>query len=148
MKVILLQDVPKIGRKYEVKEVANGYAQNFLLRQKLAEVATPAKVEQLQKKRNEAEQQHKQEYDEVKKMFASIHGQSVHMEAVANEQGHLFQGIKAEDIAKVVNEKLQVHLEAMQVVRQEAIKDTGEYEIAIEHDDLTATFTLVVKGSE
>ena len=145
MQVILLQDVPKVGRKYEIKTVANGYAQNHLLPRQLAEAATKNRVAQLTKKREEAEQAHKAEYEEIKKMFKELEGNSVHVEMKANEQGHLFQAIKHDDIAQSINEKLGSALKPEHVTRQEQIKDIGEYELALEHDDLKAKVKFVVK---
>ena len=144
--VILMQDIAKLGHKYEVKRVASGYAQNHLFPKKLAELATKQKIAQLAKKRDEAEQAHKAEYETIKKMFADLHGNSIHIEAKANEQGHLFQGIKHDDLATAISEKMNVTLKPDHVTRQEPIKDLGEYEIELVHDDLTASVTVVVKA--
>lgn len=148
MDIILLQDVAKVGRKYEVKKVAAGYAQNHLFPRKLAEPASKAKVEQLAKKREEAEKAHAAEYDAIKEMFAGLHGNSINMEVKANEQGHMFQGLKHDEIATVINEKMSASIKPDHIIRQEAIKDLGEYELELEHDDLKAKVTLhVVKES-
>ena len=146
MDVILLQDVPKVGHKYEVKKVAAGYAQNHLFPRKLAERASKQKIAELAKKRDEAEKAHAAEYDKIKKMFADLHGSSIHITANANEQGHLFQGLKTEEIAHAINEKQGTHLTHDNITRQEAIKDLGEYELELEHDDLKAKLMLVVKN--
>lgn len=146
MKVILLQDVPKVGRKYQLVDVANGYAQNHLFPQKLAEAGTEDRVKQLEAKRSEAEKQHQKEYEEIKRVFAEVNGNSFIMTAKANEQGHLFQGIKVEDVAKYIEEKTGAHIHPEEIDRQEPIKDIGSFELTIEHDDLKAQVTLTVEA--
>ena len=59
MKVIFLQDVPKVGRRHDMKEVNDGYAQNFLFPRKLAEMATPSAVTELEKRKNNIEIENK-----------------------------------------------------------------------------------------
>jgi large subunit ribosomal protein L9 len=145
MQVILLQDVPKVGRKYEAVEVANGYAQNYLFPQKLAETARPDRLKQLAAKKQEADAQHQAQYEALKKVFAEIHGTSFIMHAKANEQGHLFQGIKVDDIATFLSEKTGNTIHAEEIDRQEPIKDLGAHELTIEHDDLKATVSVVVE---
>lgn len=146
MQVILKQDVPHVGLKYEVKDVANGYAQNHLLPRKLAELATPAKMRKLADKRVEAEKQHAARHAEMAEQFKGAHGNVVHLAVKANEQGHLFQGIKADQVAEVLNEKLSLSITADFITRQEPIKDLGEYEIELVSEDVKATVTLVVKA--
>lgn len=146
MKVILLQDVPKVGHKYEVVNVANGYAQNHLFPQKLAEAASLERMAQLEAKRAEAEKQHHKEYEELKRVFAEVNGHSFIMTAKANEQGHLFQGIKAEDVANYIKEKTGAHIHPEEIDRQEPIKELGSFQLTIEHDDLLAHVTLTVEA--
>ncbi|NBD73924.1 50S ribosomal protein L9 [Patescibacteria group bacterium] len=148
MQVILLADVPKVGHKYEVKEVADGFARNNLIPRKLAEMATGAKLAAIKAKQAAWETQHEADVAALKDEFARIHGQSLHLPAKANEQGHLYQGLKADNIAACVNEKLGTHIDPAHVTRQEPIKDVGDHEISLSYEDLTATFTLVVKREE
>ncbi len=146
MKVILLQDVPKVGRKFEVVDVANGYAQNHLFPERLAEIASLERVKQLEAKRAEAEAQHQQAYEKIKQVFAQINGSSFIMQAKTNEQGHLFQGIKSDDIAAYIKEKTGADIHPDEIDRQEPIKEIGSFELTIEHDDLTAKVTLAVEA--
>ncbi len=148
MQVILLADVPKIGHKFEVKQVADGFARNNLIPRKLAEMATPAKLAAIKAKQASAELQHAADVAGLKKQFETIAGQSLHLHAKANEQGHLYQGLKAEDIVACVNEKLSTRIAPAHVTRQEPIKEVGDHEIELAYEDLSSTFTLVVKGEE
>jgi len=148
MRVILLQDVPKVGHKYEVKEIADGYARNFLLPRGLAEIATEARIRALEAKRAAAQEKQEKQEEGLRKAFADLHGQSIHLAAPANERGHLFRGVKAEDIAAVLSEKCGIAVDARHITRQEPIKETGEYEIELAHGDARARFTLFVKAEE
>ena len=74
MKVILLKDVPKIGKKYDIKEVNNGYASNFLLPKKLAEVATPEKISKIENMKKGIELERKTQNETFIKNLAQIEG--------------------------------------------------------------------------
>lgn len=98
MKVVLLQDVKKIGRKGEIKDVSDGYARNFLLAKGLATVATPAAVEKVKQSENKQKQELEQKKDAIRKLAASIEGKSVLIKVKAKD-GKLFGSVTAKDIA-------------------------------------------------
>lgn len=146
MKIVLLKDVKGVGRKHDVKNVADGFALNSLIPQGLAEVAVGkalARVEMI-KKQEEAERKVKE--DLLSKNLKSIHDQVVEVEAGANEKGHLFAGLHAADIAPLVKAKTGVDLlpEFMQL--DKPVKELGEHKIDIKVHGKSASFTLVVKA--
>lgn len=128
MKVILLQDVPKIGKKFEIKNVADGYARNFLFANKLGETATPATIKKAEDMQKRADALKKERDLEIEKKLEGLSAMSI--EAKANEEGNLFAGIKKEEILSKLHEAgLQVS--ENEVSMDKPIKTTGEHEIVV-----------------
>ncbi|MFA6158075.1 MAG: 50S ribosomal protein L9 [Candidatus Paceibacterota bacterium] len=146
MKIALLKDVKGLGKKHEIKTVADGFALNSLIPQGLAEVATPrvmARVEVL-KKQEDAEK--KIQEDLIVKSLKSLHDTTVEITAEANEKGHLFAGLHPVDIAPFVKEQTHVDVAPEFIKLDKAIKEVGEHKIDIKVQGKSATFTLVVKA--
>jgi len=143
MKVILLQDVARIGRQHEIKEVPDGHALNFLIPKKLAEPATPANVKRVTAHTN----QKKQEKVEVMEVFlktrSDLKNAAVSLAVEANEKGHLFKGLKAEDIATHISKEVGP-LSADQIMLAAPIKEVGEHTITITSGEEEGTFILSV----
>ncbi len=129
MKIILLQDVPGLGRKYDVKDVRDGYARNFLIARKLAEPATNKKIEAIKIREKQVEQLKKIDKDILEKNLRALEGLRVSIKQKANEKGHLFAGIREEDISKILKEQKHIDIPADMINIAEPIKETGEHEI-------------------
>ena len=144
MKIILLTDVAKIGRKYDIKEVSSGYAQNFLFPKKLAELASDSKVKNayILKKRGEAEQKIKEAL--LAKDMSSLQKVKISMSLRANEQGHLFQGIHKDEIAEALREETRIDINADMIELEHPIKSVGDHEIRVSAGDTKVTFKLEV----
>jgi len=146
MKVILLQDVAKLGRRYDVVEVANGRAMNMLIPQGKAQAATDANI----KKIKQASEKVAAEREAADKAFAAavekLEGEAVTVAAKANEKGHLFEALKEEAIAAALATK-GVAVEAMQVLLAEPIKEVGAYDIALSNGGERHGVKLVVEAA-
>lgn len=146
MKIVLLKDVKGVGKKHDIKTVADGFALNSLIPQGLAEVAVGkalARVEII-KKQEEAERKIKE--DLLSKNLKSIHDQVVEVEVDANEKGHLFAGLHAAEIAPLVKVKTGVDLLPEFIQLDKPVKELGEHKIDIKVHGKSANFTLVVKA--
>ena len=144
MKVILLNDVKKLGRKYEVKEVASGYASNFLFPNKLATLASDAKQKELEVLTKRAEEERKIQEELLAKNLDSLKGAKATIVAKANDKGHLFQGLHNDEIVEALARDAHVTLESGMINLKEPIKATGEFDIPVTVGKESATFTLVV----
>lgn len=143
MKVILLQDVANVGRRFNIVDVPNGHALNKLIPNKQAQPATPENLKRLEahKARTQAEQTAASEtFADVVSRIADSN-QTVTVEA--NEQGHLFKGFKANEIAEELT-KLGFSVTANQVVIDAPIKGVGEHTVVLSDGEQKTTFTLVV----
>ena len=148
MKVILLRDVPKIGRKFDVKEISDGYAHNFLFPRGLAEPATSAKIAAL-KNRLEADKPNTASpADELKATIKGLDGTTVTIVTKADERGHLFKKLRASDIANAISVKNGITLAERLLDLDSPVAMTGEHPISIVGDGVTAVVVLEVVGEK
>ena len=146
MKVILLKDVRKIGKKYDVKDVSDGYALNFLIPQKLAEVSTPKSMQRIDglKSRDAAEQ--KIQEDLLMKNLKSLEGVSIELKENANEKGHLFKGVHKEEIISQIKKQTQLDITPEYIVLEKPLKEVGEHEIEAKVQDKSVKFKVVISA--
>ncbi len=149
MKVILLQDVRGIGRKFDVKEVADGFAQNMLLPRKLAERATSERVKQIEGKRATVLKEREMAATKLKEELKKLSSVSVSVTAPANDQGHLFKGIKEDDIAEALKVRANIELPSTSIVLEAPIKNVGAHTVRVKVGEHSGSFRLeVVKGGK
>ena len=146
MRMIFLKDVAGVGRKSEIKDVAEGYARNFLIPRGLASVATSAKVRDAEAAQLKNEVHKKVQDDLLLKNLLSLHGTTLIMERKANEQGHLFEGIHAKDIAEEIRKRAHIEIPPEAIALPEPLKAVGEHEISVSMRAHTGTFKLLVQA--
>ena len=144
MQVILLSDVPKIGHKYDLAEVKSGYAQNFLIPQKLAELATKKKIDRLKELKIQRAEEEKIQSDLLSKNLEALSSVSIEVREKVNEQGHLFKGIHKEEIQKALSEQAHVQLPLEAIKLSDPIKEAGEHDIIVKVGEETGTFKLTI----
>lgn len=126
MKVLLLKDVYKLGRAGDIKKVADGYGRNFLLPQKLAVLATPGALKQVEKIRSQAEVRRTEQNSELKGLADQINGLTVVFPAKAGETGKLYGSITTQDVATAIQEKTRFEVKKQQIDMQ-PIRNLGEF---------------------
>lgn len=146
MKVILKQDIKGVGKKYEVKEVSEGYANNFLIPKKLAEFASGDAIKRakIQKETSLAEIAIKDNL--ARKQMEMLGGIKVSIPKKANEKGHLFEKIHNEEIVEALLEQAKIRLETDHLVIDEPIKEIGEYKVGVEVGNNKGFFVLTVNA--
>lgn len=144
MKVIFLKDVPKIGKKGEVKNVADGFAQNALFPKKLAKIATPHAIKALEEQKEHAKELEAEQIKKLKETIESLNSSKVVIEANANEQGHLFSKVKVEQLQKALKEK-GITLDSKIIVPFE-LKETGTHTIKVKSPQVSGDFTIEIKA--
>jgi len=151
MEVILTQDVDKVGLRGEVVNVARGYARNFLLPRRLAEVATPAKVAELER-RDAHRARHEARSVEQGREIAELLAKTVlRFEVKSGPTGALFGSVTPTDIADEIWRTRKVRVDRRKIELPEPIKRVGRYEVPIEvfTDVRVEVKTLVVpEGGE
>lgn len=127
MKVIFLQDVKGSGKKGDVKEVADGYARNFLIGKGLAVEATAKNMSDLAGKKSS--EQHKADVakQEAEAAAAKIKGKKVVCKSKAGQGGKLFGSVTAGNVADLISEQLGVKVDKKKVSLDTEIKSFGTY---------------------
>lgn len=144
MKVILSQDVPKVGKKNEIKEVSDGYARNFLFEKGLAKPATQAELAQLETINAQLAQQAEADLKAQEEVVAQIDGQEFEMSAKADGTGKLYGSITPAKVAKLLKDK-GFEVSKNNVKLAEPIKTVGDHEINLEMDHgLEAKIKLII----
>ena len=131
MKVIFLKNVNKVGREGEIKEVADGYARNFLFPQKLAvlgDASTIAKFEAKKRVESKKEQSGKDKYTAIARKLT---GKEIKISAKISEGGKLFGAIKAEEIASTIRKQFNIEIDPRYIFIEKPIKEVGEHEVEI-----------------
>ncbi|MBE6050546.1 MAG: 50S ribosomal protein L9 [Clostridium sp.] len=130
MKVILLQDVKKIGKKGDVINTSDGYARNFLFPRKLAEEATEASLHILNNKIANERKQKLAEIEAAQKVAAELKGKEIKITTKTGESGKLFGAITSKDVAGLIKTQYNVTVDKKKIV-MDTIKVAGTYEIEV-----------------
>jgi large subunit ribosomal protein L9 len=130
MKVILLQDVKKIGKKGEVINASDGYARNFLFPRKLAEEATDSNLHILNNQNEKQRKQKLAELEAAQKLASELKGKEVKITSKTGDSGKLFGAITNKDIAELINAKYKIQVDKKKII-MDTMKVVGEYEIEV-----------------
>ena len=147
MKVILKHDIRALGRKGDMKEVADGYARNYLIPKDLALEATPANIKLLNDQKASMIHRELQDEAEAKELAVKLKDLVITFKAKVGEGGRLFGSITAKDIVEEIMKKTHYELDKRKLEIDEAIKNTGDHPVKIHlYKDITATITVKVVG--
>ena len=146
MKIILNQDVSKVGKKYEVKNVADGHALNFLIPRGLAVAATVGALKKLEIAKTMVAVEKKVQEDLLLKNLKSLDGARIEIVEKANDKGHLFAGLHKEQIIPEIKKQTGLDVLPEFLILEKPIKEIGERILEVKVKDKTAKFIVVVKG--
>ena len=148
MKVLLLQDVFKLGRAGDIKRVADGYGRNYLLPQGLAVLATPGALKQVDRIKTQATVQRNALNEELSAVAEQLDGMVLSFIERASETGKLYGSVNAQMIADSINEKTGVEISRNQVYTQ-PLRTLGEHTVQIRLTvDLLPEMTVIVKSED
>lgn len=145
MKVIFLKDVPRVGKRHDIKEVNDGYAMNFLLPRKLVEPATPKSIAELEMRKKTIEIEREVQTDLLLKNLEEIKNKVLHIFSKTDEKGHLFSGIRRRDIVDAMKKEYRADIDEGAIKLEKPIKETGEHQIQIEVMGQKSSFKLIVE---
>jgi len=146
MKVIFLKDVKGKGKKGEVKNVADGYAHNFLLKQGLAVEANLSNVSSLNAQKKKEEKLAAEELAEAKQLKAKIDEITVELTAKSGEGGRLFGSITSKQIAEELQKKYSIKIDKRKIELEDAIRTLGVTKVPVKlYPEVTATLNVHVK---
>ncbi|MEK7641544.1 MAG: 50S ribosomal protein L9 [Patescibacteria group bacterium] len=146
MKIILLKDVAKLGKKYETKTVSDGYGINLLIPQGLAIAATPDALKRLETERAKAEGERKVQEELIVKNIEGLKDITVTIIGKANEKGHLFAGLHKEEIAKEIEKQTRLQIAPSFIELEHPLKAVGEHTIEVKAAGKSAKLKIVIQG--
>lgn len=131
MKVILLQDIPKIGKAGDVKDVADGYAINFLLPRKMALAATTANIAMMEERKKKFASEILKKEKEEQTLFGKIAGRQVVIAKKVTDKNTLFAAVTAAEIGAALEKQLKVIVAPEKIVLPTHLKEVGDYSVEI-----------------
>jgi len=147
MKIILLKDVPKVGKKYDIKDVAEGYALNMLIPRKLAAVATAQAVKNIEDMKHKEMSEKKIQEDLLAKNLQAIKGLTLTLKEKANEKGHLFAGVTKEVLVQEILKATRLNLDPGFIHLDKPLKEVGEHTVTVEAMGKKAEFTVQIEAT-
>ena len=146
MKVILLQDVNKVGKKGELVEAADSYARNVLIRKNLAVEATGKAINDLKLKKANDEKIAEENLEKAKELKEQLDRSSVVVRAKTGEGDKLFGSISGKEIAEAAKEQLGIELDRRKIVVDNPIKTIGTMSVIVKlHPKVKAELTVKVE---
>ena len=145
MKVILIQDVENLGKKYEVKEVKEGFARNFLFPNKLAEPATEKAMKWLETQSEIIKKEQEKDFKKTQLAVSKIDGSELSFLVKVGDKGQLFESISSQKIKDKIEEETGANISKNQINLKEPIKETGEFPVKVSFDhNLEANIKIIV----
>ena len=144
MKIILLEDVSTLGRRGEVRDVADGYARNYLLPQKLALAATSSNLKNLEGIKARQDSQAAKYLAQAQSQAQAIDALHLAVARQASDEDRLFGSVGRNDIAQFLTQH-SIEVERRRIGLDEPIKTLGEFNVPIRlHPDVTAQLKVTV----
>ena len=146
MEVMLIKDVPGIGKAGQTKKVTDGYARNYLLARQLAVVATPAALKQAEKLRQASVKRETETRDEARTLSDVLDKIRLVFRVKAGENDRLFGAITAGDIAEALAREHQINIDKRKIEMEAPIKDLGDHRVPIKlHPEVTTAINVSVE---
>jgi large subunit ribosomal protein L9 len=146
MKIILTKDVADVGRRYETKNIADGYALNFLIPKGLAVIATPEAVKKIDAIRGREEGEKRVHEELLLKNLTELDGATVTITEKATPKGSLFAGVHKAEIIPEIQKQTRLQISPEFIVLEKPIKEVGEHLIEVKVKNKSVKFKLVIKA--
>lgn len=145
MKVILLKNIKGTGKKGEVKEVAEGYARNYLIPRKMAVAATEGNVNALKDQKKREAKRKEREQQEAEVLAEKLNDLKVVLSVKAGEGGRIFGSITSKQIGQALKKNYQLNVDKKKIQLNEPIRSLGVTQVPVKlHPEVTATLFVQV----
>jgi large subunit ribosomal protein L9 len=144
MKVILLKDVPKLGKRFDIKDVSSGHAINLLIPRGLAVTGTSEELKKVELLKAKESGERKIHEDLLIKNIKDLEQVTLSVTGKANDKGHLFAGLHREEISVELAKQTRLQVDPSFIMLDHPIKEVGEHMISVTGGGKTAKFKLMV----
>lgn len=145
MKVILLKDIKELGKTGEIKELADGYARNYLIPRGMAAEATKEKIKETEEKNLKVQKNIQKEILVAEDLKQKLQGKTIKISLKTGGGDKLFGAVTTKEIAELLDKQLKIKIDKKKIEFTEPIKHLGEYEIKIKlYPAVQAEVKLVV----
>jgi len=149
MKVILLENVKRIGSIGEVIEVKRGYARNFLIANKKALYASKENISEVEKIKSDLSKKDNEKKKEAAQISEQINGKEYSVKKLSTENNELYGSVKPTEIAKLIQEKNKIDIKPSMIQPVEEIKSLGKFKVKISlHSEVDAEITISVMSAD
>lgn len=131
MKVVLMQDFPKLGKKFQVVEVSDGYARNYLIPRGLAQPATPSLLTEIEKRQQIERMKGQREIEKAQILAQKLADIFLEISVPAGEGGRLYHAVSANEISQKLKEQHGIEIDRDQVLLDEPLRSLGVHTIPI-----------------
>ncbi len=146
MKVLLLRDHEKLGKAGDIKNVADGYARNYLIPRRLAVLATPGSLKQAETIRKAEEKRRAQIFAEAQAVAGQLTGTTLTFRALASETGKLYGSITSNDIAEAIEREKGIAVDKRKIELREPLRSLGTHTVPIRlATDLEPAVTVIIE---
>lgn len=145
MKIILIKDVAKVGRAYEIKELSDGFARNLIIARGLGLPATEENLKRLKMERDRQEISTKIQIKLLESALEKLKGITIKIPAKVSEAGHLFAGLHERDIVEALKKFAHVDLPEEMIVLDEPIKTVGEKVVKLKTGPIEGQLKLFIE---
>ena len=149
MKVILLENVKRVGSIGEVIEVKRGYARNFLISNKKALYASKENISEVEKIKTDLSKKDNEKKKEATQISEQINGKEYSVQKLSTENNELYGSVKPTEIAKLIQEKNKIDIKPSMIQPVEEIKSLGKFKVKVSlHSEVDAEITVNVTSAD
>jgi len=149
MKIILLENLKRIGSIGEVIDVKRGFARNFLIANKKALYASKENIKQVEKIRSELSKKDNEKKQDAKMISEKINKKEYNVKKLSTENKELYGSVKPTEISKLIFEKSKIKIKPSMIQPIKEIKSLGKFKVKISlHSEVDAEITIDVKPAE
>ena len=149
MKVILLENIKRIGSIGEVIEVKRGYARNFLIANKKALYASKENISEVEKIKSDLSKKDNEKKKEATQILEKINGKEYSVKKLSTENNELYGSVKPTEIAKLIQEENKIDITPSMIQPIEEIKSLGKFKVKVSlHSEVDAEITISVTSAD
>ena len=147
IKVILKENIKGVGKKDEIVEVKDGYANNFLLNKNKAILATPENINKLKARNEKIQKNHDRDVKNAKELKETLASKEIVLKVKAGENNKVFGSIGAKEIVQAIKEQLNIDIDKKKISADSKVKEIGVHNVELKlHSEVRANLKVRVEA--